>query len=50
MEKEMEEHSDTIEVFVVRLFLRNASQFEPVTIGPVDPGYPLGPGDEVTSC
>ncbi len=43
-----EAEPDTLEVFGVRLFKRNSREFEPVTFGPVDPGYRLGPGDEVT--
>jgi hypothetical protein len=36
------------EVFGLRTFRRSSSQFEPTLFGPVDAGYPLGPGDELT--
>jgi polysaccharide biosynthesis/export protein len=36
-----------IEVFGLRTFRRGGTQFQPLTQGPVDPGYRLGPGDEL---
>lgn len=36
------------EIFGVRTFRRASSQFEPITFGPVDAGYRLGPRDELT--
>ena len=48
----LEEEADTLEtdeleVFGLRTFRRAGTQFQPVTFGPVDPGYRLGPGDEI---
>jgi protein involved in polysaccharide export with SLBB domain len=34
-------------IFGRELFTRTSSEFQPVTTGPVDPGYRLGPGDQV---
>ena len=34
-------------VFGLELFRRATDQFQPVTTGPVDPDYRLGPGDEI---
>lgn len=39
---------DTIEVFGAALFRRPITHFTPMLTGPVDRGYRLGPGDEVT--
>ena len=36
-----------LEVFGMQVFRRAGTQFQPVTYGPVDPGYRLGPGDEI---
>jgi protein involved in polysaccharide export with SLBB domain len=36
-----------LEVFGRALFRRRTTQFDPVTTGPVDAGYRLGPGDEI---
>ena len=36
------------EVFGIRVFRRATSQFQPALFGPVDAGYLLGPGDEMT--
>ncbi|MGH7505568.1 MAG: SLBB domain-containing protein, partial [Longimicrobiales bacterium] len=37
-----------IEVFGLEVFREAGREFEPVPFGPVDPGYRLGPGDEIT--
>ncbi len=34
-------------IFGRELFQNSTSQFQPVTTGPVDPGYRLGPGDQL---
>jgi protein involved in polysaccharide export with SLBB domain len=34
-------------VFGIDVFRRNTNQFAPITSGPVDPEYRLGPGDEI---
>ncbi|MQA88687.1 MAG: hypothetical protein GEU90_00425 [Gemmatimonas sp.] len=34
-------------IFGRELFFRVTTQFQPVTTGPVDPGYRLGPGDQL---
>ena len=39
---------DSIEIFGRELFSATTTQFQPVMTGPVDPGYRLGPGDELT--
>jgi polysaccharide biosynthesis/export protein len=36
-----------IEVFGLQVFRRASTQFQPLVHGPVDPGYRLGPGDEL---
>ncbi|HEX7120562.1 MAG TPA: SLBB domain-containing protein [Longimicrobiales bacterium] len=38
---------DELEIFGRSLFDRETTEFEPVTVGPVDPDYRLGPGDEL---
>ena len=40
--------ADTLEVFGLRVFRNNSTQFEPNAFGPVDGSYRLGPGDELT--
>jgi polysaccharide biosynthesis/export protein len=39
---------DPDEVFGLATFRRTGTQFQPSVHGPVDPGYRLGPGDELT--
>lgn len=39
--------TDSLKVFGLDVFRRFTTQFEPVTTGPVDPGYRLGPGDQI---
>ncbi|HEX6938363.1 MAG TPA: SLBB domain-containing protein [Longimicrobiales bacterium] len=36
-----------LEIFGRSLFSRNTTEFTPPTVGPVDPDYRLGPGDEL---
>lgn len=36
------------EIFGLSTFRRAGTQFQPLSYGPVDPGYRLGPGDEIT--
>jgi protein involved in polysaccharide export with SLBB domain len=36
-----------IEVFGLRTFRRGGTQFDALAAGPVDPGYRIGPGDEI---
>ena len=44
----LEEQPDAaLRVFGRSVFSSRTSQFEPVLMGPVDPGYRLGPGDEL---
>ncbi len=42
------EREHDLRVFGLRTFARGTSEFEPMAIGPVPPGYMLGPGDELT--
>jgi polysaccharide biosynthesis/export protein len=39
--------SEEVGVFGIRTFRGGTSQFEPVLVGPVGPGYRVGPGDEL---
>ena len=41
------EKARDLRVFGLEVFRRGTTQFQPVTTGPVPPGYVLGPGDEV---
>jgi protein involved in polysaccharide export with SLBB domain len=38
---------DAREIFGMELFRGSGAEFDPVGFGPVDPGYRLGPGDQV---
>lgn len=38
---------DSLPIFGKSLFSRRTTQFQPALMGPVDPSYRLGPGDEV---
>ncbi len=41
------ERERELRVFGLDVFRRTSSQFEPITTGPVPPGYTVGPGDEL---
>lgn len=39
--------ADTSGIFGREVFARSRTQFDPILSGPVDPGYPVGPGDQL---
>jgi hypothetical protein len=39
--------TDSSRVFGRDLFTRSRTQFDPIMTGPIDPSYPIGPGDQL---
>lgn len=38
---------DSLRIFGREVFARTRTQFDPILTGPIDPSYPLGPGDQI---